>query len=266
MKQRWLIPITIGGLLAIYGVLYLWQPGGTEMLLSVTHVLFAASALLASILALKASQMFEPGVASRRVWLFFGAGMTALAVSEFIWIGYYVVGQLIPYPSVVDISWGIGFISVLASLVLHYRALDVQISRRIRLLVLAAYLGVLLVILALSLGYISSNPGDVAVMQLLVSAYYLVGDLGVAFLATLTLVYFGKGLVGRPWRYMLISILLFAVGGLAFSYGTWTNTYATGSNFLSGLSDVSYLTAYMLAAAGGYIQLTLRLPTVDEEG
>ncbi len=265
MKRAWLTPTTIVGLLGVYGVLYLWQPDGAEVLLVVTHVLFAACALLASILALKASGIFEPGVASRRVWLAFGAGMTALTISEMLWIVYYVVGQPIPYPSIVDVSWGIGFISVLASLVLQYRALDVQISRRRKLLVLAAYLGVLLVFLGLLIGHILANPGEVAVMQLLISAYYLIGDLGVAFLATLTLVYFGKGLVGRPWRYLLSSILLFAVGGLAFSYGTWTNAYVTGSNFLSGVADVGYLSAYMLAAAGGYIQLTLRLPSVDEE-
>jgi len=262
--KRALIPITIGGLLVLYCGWYLWQPGGTTPLLLMTHVLFAAFALLASILALKASQMFEPGVTSRRVWLFFGAGMTALAVSELLWLVYYFLGQPLPYPSVVDVSWGIGFIAVLASLVLQYRALDVQISRRRKLLVLAAYLGVLFVILGISFSHILSNPGEVAVMQLLISAYYLIGTLGVAFLATLTLVYFGRGLVGRPWHYMLISILLFAVGGLAYSYATWTNSYATGSNFLSGLSDVSYLAAYLLAAAGGYSQLTLRLPAVDE--
>jgi hypothetical protein len=265
MKRAWLTPTTISGLLIVYSGLYLWQPGGAEALLVVTHVLFAVFALLASILALKASQMFEPGVASRRVWLCFGAGMTALTISELLWLVYYFLGQPIPYPSIVDISWGIGFISVLASLVLQYRALGVQISRRIKLLVLAAYLGVLVVILGLLLSHILANPGEVAVMQLLVSAYYLIGDLGVAFLATLTLVYFGKGLVGRPWRYMLISILLFAAGGLAFSYGTWTSTYVTGSNFLSMMSDVGYLSAYLLAAAGGYSQLTLRLPAVDEE-
>jgi hypothetical protein len=265
MKRAWLTPAMIGGLLVLYGGLYLWQPGGATLLLIVTHVLFATFALLASLLALKASRMFEPGVASRRVWLFFGAGMTALTLSEVMWIVYYMVGQPIPYPSIVDVSWGIGFIAVLASLVLQYRALDVQISRRRKLQVLAVYLGVLFVILSVSLSHILSSPGEVAVMQLLVSAYYLVGDLGAAFLATLTLVYFGRGLVGRPWRYMLLSILLFAVGGLAFSYGTWTSTYATGSNFLSGLSDVSYLAAYMLAAAGGYSQLTLRLYSVNEE-
>ena len=265
MKKARLIQIAIAGLLAIYIVWYIWQPGGDAVLLDVTHVLFAVCAWLAAILALRASRMFEPGVSSRRVWVLFGAGMTALAISETLWIAYHVAGQPIPYPSLVDIVWGIGFVPILASLVLQYRALHVELSRRQKLSILAAYVGVLIIIMAPSLGYIMSHPGEVAAMQMLVGVYYLIGDLGVAFLGTLSLVYLGGGLVARPWARMVISILSFAVAGLAFSYGTWTNTYVTGSNFLSGVVDVAYLTGYLLAAAGGYSQLTLRLLAVAEE-
>lgn len=265
MKRTWLTPAMIGGLLAMYLVMYIWQPGGSQVLLSVTHVSFAASALLASILTLKASRVFEPGVPSRKVWLFFGAGMTVLTISEFLWIVYHVSGQPLTYPSAVDVSWGIGFIPILVSLVLQYRALHVQLSQRRKLSVLAIYLGVLLIILALSLEYVLSHPGEVAVMQLLVGAYYLIGSLGVAYIATLSLVFLGGGLVARPWVYMVVSVLLFALAGLAFSYGTWTSTFVTGSNFLSAVSDVSYLAGYLLAAAGGYTQLTLRLDAVRAE-
>jgi hypothetical protein len=262
MKRTWLTPAFIAGLLVMYLALYLWQPGGSEVLLILTHASFAASALLASILTLKASRMFEPGVASRHVWLFFGAGMTVLTISEILWILYYVLSQPISYPSAIDVSWAIGFIPILVSLVLQYRALNVQLSRRRKLLVLAAYLGVLFVMLALLLESILSHPGEVAVIQLLVGAYYLVGSLGVAFIATLSLMFLGGGLVARPWVYMVISILLFAIAGLAFSYGTWTSTFVTGGNFLSAVSDVSYLAGYLLAAAGGYTQLTLHLYSV----
>ncbi len=264
MKRSWRTATLIGVLLVGYLILYVWQPGGPAALLWLTHIAFTMCAALAASLALLVTHMFEPGVSARRVWLFFGAGMTALAVSELLWIVYTLLGQPIPYPSIVDVSWGIGFILVLASLVLQYRALRVQINRRTKRVVLAIYLGVLFVISVITLNYILANPGEVAVMQLLISAYYVIGDLGVAFLATLTLVYFGTGLVGRPWRYMLISILAFAVGGLAYSYGTWTNTYVTGSNLLSAVSDLGYLTAYLLAVAGGYSQLTLRLTPAEE--
>lgn len=264
MRKDRLIPATIAGLLAMYSAWTIWQPGGSQVLLYLTHVSWAVCAWLAAILGLRASRMFEPGVSSRRVWVLFGAGMTALAISETLWIAYHVAGQPIPYPSLVDISWGIGFVPILASLVLQYRALHVQLSRRRKMSILAAYLGVLIIIVALSMEYVTSHPGEVAAMQMLVGAYYLIGDLSVAFLGTMSLVYLGGGLVARPWVYMVLSILSFAVAGLAFSYGTWTNTYVTGSNFLSAVVDVAYLAGYLLAAAGGYSQLTLRLPGVDE--
>jgi hypothetical protein len=261
MKQIRSIPAGIISLLLIYGGLYAWQPAGPVGLLVLTHVGFAVFAFLATLFAARAVRMFEPGMISRRVWLLFGAGLTVLTVSESLWLVVYFSGQPAAYPSIVDISWAIGFIPVLISLVLHYRALNVQLSLRRKLIVLAIYLGILVTVLALLLGYILSNPGHVAAMQILISAYYLVGDLGVAFIATLSLVFVGRGLVNRPWRYIVVSILLFAVAGLAFSYGTWTDLYATGRNLLSGIVDTAYLAGYVLAAAGGYRQVTLRLPS-----
>ncbi|MBI5565980.1 MAG: hypothetical protein HY870_13880, partial [Chloroflexi bacterium] len=257
LTRTWPTPVIISGLLLVYGGLYVWQPGGSEVLLVLTHTLFAVGALLAAGLILRATQLFERGVPARRVWLFFGAGMTVLTVSESLWLYDYFSGRPTAYPSAADVSWAIGFIPVLASLVLHYRALGVQISRRRKLTVLGVYLVVLALILIVLLGYVLSNPGHVAVMQLLIIAYYLIGDFGVAYIATLSLVFMGQGLVSRPWQHMVVSILLFAVAGLEFSYGVWTNTYATGSNLLSGIVDVAYLSGYLMAAAGGYRQITL---------
>ncbi len=263
MKKAWLVPAVIVMVLAAYIAWTIWQPGGSEVLLFLTHAAWAACAWLAMVLAMRARLMFEPGMSSRGVWLSFGAGMTVLAISESLWIIYRVVGQPITYPSLIDISWGIGFVPILASLVLHYRSLHVQLSRRQKLLVLDTYVGLLLLALFFSVEYILSNPGQVVVMKLLVSAYYLVASLGVAFLATLSLMFLEGGLVARPWYYLVNSILVFAVAGLAFSFGTWTNTYATGSNFLSAVADVCYLAGYLLAMAGGYSQVTLRLPSVE---
>src|SRR3989304_3329906 len=162
MKRTWPIPVSIISLLLVYGVLYTRQPGGSEALLLLTHALFSIFALLASVLALRASRMFEPGVASRRVWLFFSAGMTALTVSELLWIYYFVWGKEPPYPSPVDVLWAIGFLPVLASLVLQYRALGVQVSLRRKLIVSAVYLGLLAVAFGILWGFILSNPGQVA--------------------------------------------------------------------------------------------------------
>ncbi len=264
MKRARLTPITILILLMVYGIVYIWQPGGSALLLVLTHFAFAMFAFLGAGLAWLASRMFESGVVARRVWLFLSAGLTILTGSESLWLIFYVLRQPLAYPSVVDVSWAIGFIPILVGLVLQYRALNVRLSKRRQQSILAAYLGVVLVSLALSLDFVLSHPGDAAVMQLLVGAYYLVGNLGVVFLATMSLMYLGHGLVARPWIYMVLGILAFAVAGLAFSYGTWTNTYLTGSNALSGVVDVAYLAGYVLIAAGGYRQVTLHLNAISK--
>lgn len=259
MKKNWLTSISIPALLAVYGVLYVWQPGGARVLLLLTDILFVAFALLAALLALKASRMFEPGAAARWVWLLLSAGMLMLATAELLWAYHNFLDRPIPFPSAMDVLWAIGYLPVLLSLLLQYRTLGVQVSRRRKLTVFAIYLVVLIVAFVPLLGSILPNPGQVAAMQVLIGAYYLIGNLSVAFVAALSLLFLGNALVSRPWQYIFFGILLFAVAGVTFAYGEWNNLYATGSNFLSAVVDVSYVAAYVLIAVGAYTQLTLRL-------
>jgi hypothetical protein len=260
MKKTWLTPSIVGLVLA-YGALYLWQPGGVRLLDIVNDALLVLFALLASFLAVKASRMFEPGTAARRAWLLFGIGMAAMTAAELVWAYYHVVlNQSSPFPSPADILWAISYVPILASLILQYRALGVQATRRRKLSVAALYFGVLIIALAVSVWPTFSEPGRGATTDFLINAFYLVGDMSVAFIATLSLLFLWNGLVSRPWRSMVGSVLLFVVADLLFSYGTANDLYATGSNLLSGVVDVFYVAAYVLAAAGGYRQITLHLP------
>jgi hypothetical protein len=266
MKKTWLIPASITGLIVLYAALYVWQPGGVRLLEILSDTLLATFGLLATVLALKASQMFEPGAASRRVWLLFGVGMAVLTAAQLLWTFYYVVlSQAEPYPSLADLLWAIGCIPVFASLLLQYRALGVGISLRLKLTVFAAYslaLVIAFVILALP---ILSRSGQVTPVEILVTVYYLISDLGMAFIATLSLLILWNSLVGRPWQYIVVSMLLVAVADLMLSYGLLNDLYAIGSNLFSGLADVVYLLAYVVATAGAYRQVTLSLPPLDAE-
>ena len=258
-QRVWLTPSIIG-LVAAYIILYLWQPGGMSVLNAVTDALSVIFALLAAWLAVKASRLFEPGATSRRAWLLFGAGMAAMMVAELVWAYYHdILAQTLPFPSPADILWTISYVPILVSLLLMYRALGVQVDRRRKVSVAALYCGLLIVALVVSIGPAFSQPGQVATLDLLINIYYLIGDLSAAVIATLSLLFLWQGLVSRPWLYMVTSVLLFVIADLTFSYGSANNLYATGSNVISGIVDVFYLAAYMLAAAGGYRQLTLHL-------
>jgi len=266
MKKTWFTPASIAGLIVLYAALYAWQPGGVRLLKILSDTLFAIFGLLATVLALKASQMFEPGVASRRVWLLFGVGMAVLTAAQLLWTFYHaLLDQAEPYPSLADLLWAIGYIPVLASLLLQYRALGVGISLRLKLTVLAAYSVALVAAFAVLAWPTLSQPGQATAIEILVTVYYLIGDLGMAFIATLSLLVLWNGLVGRPWQYIVISMLLVAVADLMYSYGLLNNLYAIGVNLFSGVVDVTYLSAYVVAAAGAYQQVTLSLPLFNVE-
>lgn len=264
MKRTWLTPTSIIGFVALYVVMYIWQPGGARLLGVLTDALFVAFAVLASALALRASRIFESGVPARRVWLLFGIGLAMLTAATLLWAyDRNFLGQAAPYPSPADILWALGYIPVLVSLWLQYRALGVGISPRLKLTVLAVYSVMLAIIFVFLLWPILAEPGQVPAIEILLSAYSLIGDVIMAFIATLSLLVLWKGVVGRPWQYIVVSILLVVIADLAFSYATWNKMYATGSNLLSGFVDAVYLSAFVVATAGGYRQITLSLPPVN---
>ncbi len=258
------IPLTpsVIGLVLAYVILYIWQPGETRVLNLVTDLLTALLALLASCLAYKASRLFEAGTAARRAWLLFSVGLAAMTTAELVWAYYHIVlDQQIPFPSPADILWAMSYIPILISLILQYRALGVQASRRRKLTVAAGCFTVLIIALATSVWPALSRAGQIATMDLLINLYYLLGDLSIAFIAILSLLFLRNGLVSRPWQYMVFSVLLFIIAELAFFYSSANDLYATGRNLISGIVDVVYLSAYVMAAAGGYRQLTLHLAT-----
>ena len=266
MKKTWLIPASITGLIVLYAALYAWQPGGVRLLKILSDALLVTFGLLSTVLALKASQMFEPGVASRRVWLLFAVGMAVLTAAQLIWTFYPVfLGQAEPCPSLADVVWAIGYIPVFASLLLQNRALGVATSLRLKLTILAAFSIALIITFVILGSRALSQSGQATTIEILVTVYYLIGDLGMAFIATLSLLVLWDSLVGRPWQYIVISILLVAAADLIFSYGLLNDLYAFGSNLFSGVVDTIYLSAYVVAAAGAYQQVTLSLPPFDVE-
>ena len=259
MKRISLTPSVIG-IVLVYALLYVWQPGEIRVLNVVTDLLTALLALLASFLAYKASRIFDADTAARRAWLLFSTGLAAMTTAELVWAYYHIVlDQQIPFPSPADILWAMSYLPIMASLILQYRALGVRASPRHKLIIAAACLMVLLIALATFVWPALSQPGLIATVDLLINVYYLLGDLSIAFVASLSLLFLWKGLVSSPWQYMVVSVLLFVVADLAFFYASANALYATGSNWVSAIVDVFYLAAYVLAAAGGYRQLTLHL-------
>ncbi len=249
------------GILIIYASLYLWQlAGDLTAFVNISNVLTVAFAVLATLYALRAAQTFESGELQRRAWLTFGLGMGLWAMAECIWFYYQsLLGQEVPFPSTADVLWALGYAPLFWGLFFQYRTLGNQSERRRQVMALALYATGAILTFILVLWPMLSEPGEASAVELFLDVLYPIGDLFLALIATLSLLVLGRSLLGLPWLYIACSMLLFALADLVYVYADWREIYEIGRNWLSGLSDVTYLAGYITAFIGAYRQATLTL-------
>ena len=261
--RPWFARLVVLAILLAFIALNVRQPGGTRLLEVVSDGLYLGAAIVAAILALVASSRFDHGLPQRRTWILLGTGLAFWAVAECIWMYFQIgAGREVPYPSVADVIWGIGYIPLILGMYLGHRGLGVRLRTRQRVVAVVIYA----VLLAALAGWlVAPMCGDLPAgswAEAFVGSYYLIGNLTLAFIASLSLIVVWDGLIGRPWLAITIGMLLFALSDTAFAYAAWVGVYAVGRNLISGMIDVVYLGAYLSIALGAYRQATLSLADV----
>jgi hypothetical protein len=261
--RTWIAPAAVLAVLLLFVAVYLWQPGGIRVLELLSDGLYCIAAFLAAALSFVASSRFDRGLPQRRAWFLLGSGLALWAAAEFVWTYLQVgVGQEVPYPSAADIIWAIGFAPLILGLYLGHRSLGVRLSTRQRIVAVILYAALLALLAGYLLAPMRAGLPAGSWAEAFLGSYYLIGDLTLAFVASLSLAVLWGGLIGRPWLSITLGMLLFAVSDTAFSYAAWTGLYAVGRNWISGLIDVMYLGAYLALALGAYRQATFSLADV----
>lgn len=263
----WFPRVAILVVALVFLAMYILQPGGIRPLEVFSDVACLLAAALAAVLAFVASARLDRGSPQHRAWMLIGLGMAMWTAAELLWMYLEVgIGDDVPYPSPADIIWVVGYVPLIIGLFTGYRGLRVRLSARLRLVVALAY-GVLLAALAhVFLGPMFFGPSSGSPAEAFFGSCYLVGDLTLAFIATLSLIVVWDGLIGRPWLSITIGMLLFALSDSGFSYADRAGTYAVGANWESAMIDVMYLAAYLLVALGAYRQATMRLDDAHPPG
>jgi len=264
MSHRpWYAQLVILAILLAYTALNIWQPGGIRLLEAVSDGLDLGAALLATVFSFAAAARFDRGRPQRRVWYLLGTGMALWTVAECIWTYLQLgAGRQVPYPSFADIIWAVGYAPLVLGLFLGYRSLGARLRTRQRIVAVVIYAALFT---ALAGWMLAPMCGDLPAgrwAEALLGSYYLIGNLTLAFIASLSLIVVWDGLIGRPWLAITIGMLLFALSDTAFAYAAWVGTYAVGRNLISGVIDVVYLGAYLCIALGAYLQATLSLADV----
>ena len=264
MSRRILIPrLAVLVLLVLFVATYVGQPGGAGGLEMFSDTVCLLAAALAAAFAFIASSRFDHDVPQRRAWLLLGAGMALWAAAECLWMYFEVgPGEEVPYPSFADVIWAVGYAPLILGLFIGYRGLGVRLPMSRRLLVGLLYALLLAVLACWLLRPMFIGPEAAGLAETFIGSFYLVGNLTLAFIATLSLIVVWDALIGRPWLSITLGMLFFAISDSAFAYAAWKGSYVVGGNWQSGMIDVAYLAAYLLVALGAYRQATLHLDDV----
>ena len=73
-----------------------------------------------------------------------------------------------------------------------------------------------------------------------------------AFFMVLITSLLGKGILSKPWKFLVTGFVLISVGDIIYSYYNWTGNYQTGSYL-----DITWNFGYLLIAVSAFYQKEL---------
>lgn len=248
-SARTLGAATLGAVLflAVYTTIY-WLEPFTDLwnVILTDSFLVVASAFTAAIATL-ILRHYEPSDAPRRIWFYFAIGLWLWAAAELTW-GYLNVIQGEVPVGISDILWISGYFFFARALFIQYRILAHPDRRVIwRLIFFVLSLLALLYLLVYSL--LTLGVGEPVNFGTAVNSFYPAADLLLALVAFWLARHFIGGALARPW----LGLLAFSFADLLYAWIEFSGLYSWGvnqANWLSTITDVAYLGAYLILGWG----------------
>jgi hypothetical protein len=195
-----------------------------------------------------------------RIWGAMTLGLILWAIGESIWTYYeLVLRQETPFPSLADLMWAIGYIPLIYAVAAQYLPLNATVDRQRRMLILAVVVAMLALTVWLVIIPILTDPEAGTPVEVFFSLAYPVGDIVLLSFGVALAAAFLGGELALAWGPIAAGIILLSIADLLFSYGSWNGLYYPDGelNFLSGLFDTLYISAYVVWTIGLYLRLRL---------
>ncbi len=189
-----------------------------------SDIIAVIAALLPLVAFLYLLSYFEKGAPERVVLLTFIVGLFLWVLGETFWLYYEGLLEIDPFPSMADLFWILGYISVLAALILQYRTVEVRLERpfvvgiALVILIFAITIGVLL-------GYPIAVYEEFTALEKFVSLFYPIADLFLLYVAFLITGLYWAGRLSYAWLLIAVGIMFYVVGDLWFAYLEWQEIY-----------------------------------------
>lgn len=262
-EKKVLWPLVAGGGVILLSVL-VYLPGISQMLgsfwsLVIYDTCVIISAVTAAVLAARLWRTFEKGETMSLIWGNMALGLSLWAAGEFIWSSDQIWGgNSLPYPSMADILWILGYVPIILALGIRLRTLRIKPDKWWQYAILVVYGLVFVTVLVFVITPIYNNTSSTTIFEKIVNLIYPIGDLIVAFLATSLMMVLVGGVLFSSWGMIALGFLFVSVSDLLYAWSLWQGTYQVnpvqGFDILSFIINILYVASYVLVAAGVYKQ------------
>jgi hypothetical protein len=152
----------------------------------------------------------------------------------------------VPYPSMADIFYTLGYAPIIIALVLYFKTFSVALSKR-RLAVAGAIIALatmLVVGFVLPIEFAGGNPLSTIITDLL----YPILDLALLSLTILSLTMFIGGTIAKWWVVFGVGSIIYIIADELFLYQVTIGTYYNG-----GMDDLLFLLGYLTFGLAFYV-------------
>jgi hypothetical protein len=232
--------------IAIYGRDDYW----TTFVSTIFNPLFA---FIVTILAVILLRQVLPNARARALWIGLVLGWACWTIAEVMWTYYFINGQEVPYPSLADLFWCVGYIPMCAALGLRLHSSAGRPSRRNQIiLILFSLFIVVFTVLAILLPILRANDPS-AFVESFLNLFYPLGDVVLIVLALLILFSANRGTFLTSWFWISLGFLLSSFSDLFFSYlNLLDKYYPNGHPTVMGVFvvDLPYTISYLFFMVG----------------
>ncbi len=244
----------IGWLLA--SLAYFFEPFGPGTRGWVSNLATVLAAWSVVTLAFLLARSYDRKETAWRIWAAMFLGFLLWGMGEILWSYYDLLpGGEVPFPSLADLLWAVGYVPLWLALWLRFRSIEVRPGLPQGIALAAVVLVGIVAVRYVLWPVITYTEFDRPIEQFL-DLLYPVGDLVVLTGSVLVAVTVRGGRLSIPWQVISAGMVVLALADLVFAYSTWNEVYVTEGplNLPTVLVDLPYMGAYVVIAVGEYIQ------------
>ncbi len=236
--------------------------GGDQFVYTLNNFITIPLAIITTLFAFSLWKLVSVGTSSRILWGNLMVGWAFWTTAEILWVVYGYLFQEVPYPSLADFFWLVGYIPIGYGLYKRLRVIPLRLNPMQRW----GLWGVLTVTILFTWIFVvnptiqSNDTSDM--LQSSLNIIYPVADLLLLMWILRLFFIFTSGDQGVGWILITIGFLAHSLSNLIFSYAVLFDLYYPGLkvNLFSGtLVDAPYNISYLFWLVGLYaLHLTWR--------